>query len=671
MKSFPKQIKLLLALFAVVVLIWADQALAQEILIRGTINATLALIDHVTYFIGFVAGLFVTIGGTLVNWTLSVNSTILTSPTVRTGWVVSRDLANLGFVLAIILIAFATILRIPAYQMQNTLLRLIAAALLVNFSLVLAGVFLDFAGILTNFFIEKAAGGTVGEGLANAFHVQKILQQTEDASVIQKLIQGLAEDPNKHYPFTASVLFVAIFTTIVAISLISLAAMLYIRYIWLTILLILAPLAWLMWIWPDLEHLWKKWWSLFMKWTMFGPAVTFFIYLALAVAKDADSGLLPPVGSGLDASLAITFKELGALLARMISVLGILYGGLYTANAMGIAGAGVGFSVAKGVKNMMVGGAVVGGGITGGLLGTGAGALYRGTIGGGKTFTEDLRRMTAAASGSKIPFVAQAMQAGNRYLEAGAKETMEALEKEADGMSAEGRAATLNAPTLNAGKKAAVINSIAKNNELGKVEDLIKNGKLSRDRFNSFVKSSLDRGGEGAKILLSKNPYLAALKVDRSQYANDEEYKKAQQKEIAGVALKPEAIEFMDIERLRENPALLAKFKVSHLTKLAERAPTDQNLFLDVLKDIIDKMSKEAETIKGIAEDQRTDEHKETLTNLNKLTAIAGTVVRTPILGGTENNKRVALAEKIGATQPSTQSQEKPKLFDQFGNPIK
>ena len=146
-----KYIKNLLALTLILSLGLVHFADAQTIGFLGHVglNALLSSLDGIAYLIGYIAGQFVTIGGTLVNWALDLNSQVLNTNTVKIGWTVSRDIANLGFVFAIILIAFATILRIENYQMQKLLWKLITAALLVNFSLVAAGVFLDFSGGLS------------------------------------------------------------------------------------------------------------------------------------------------------------------------------------------------------------------------------------------------------------------------------------------------------------------------------------------------------------------------------------------------------------------------------------------------------------------------------------------------------------------------------------------
>src|SRR4030042_5966834 len=75
---------------------------------------------------------------------------------VHTGWQIVLNFANLGFVLAIIVIAFSTIFRRESYAMKQTLWKLIVAALLVNFSLVIAGAFINVSDIFSDFFLKQS-----------------------------------------------------------------------------------------------------------------------------------------------------------------------------------------------------------------------------------------------------------------------------------------------------------------------------------------------------------------------------------------------------------------------------------------------------------------------------------------------------------------------------------
>ncbi len=363
-----------LAGITLVFLLTAGIANAQGVIENIGLSAISTIISWVLYTVGYIASLGVTVGGTLVNWALNLNSHILTDNLVQTGWVVSRDIANLGFVFAIILIAFATILQMQSYAMKQVLLRLIAAALIVNFSLVIAGVFIDFSGILTDFFLSRATNGNIslaGEGLVNAIGVHRVFQQNESESVVKNKVTGIAADMNNFVNFIASLAFAVFFTIATATALFSFAAMFFIRYLSLITLLILAPLAWLMWVWPDTKGQWSKWWSEFFKWIWFGPAASFFFYLALSLALTFNKGganFLEGETLGAITNLdntGLLIQNMGRMITQMVSVIGLMYYGLTVANSMGIAGANFGFAVAGKVKGAMLGATTATGGVAG------------------------------------------------------------------------------------------------------------------------------------------------------------------------------------------------------------------------------------------------------------------------------------------------------------------
>jgi len=339
-----------------------------------SINGIAGLGSWVLFMAGTIFSNLVTFGGTLVNWSLNLNSSVLTSQTVQVGWIISRDLANLGFVLTILIIAFATILRVGGYQTKQLLFKLIAAAILVNFSLVFAGIFLDFSGMLTNYFLAQTTSGdtsALGGKLANSFGIQKLLLVKTDASFISKNISSINSDPNSALLFFASLFFVVAFTSICAITLLGLAVMFLIRYIWLTMLLILMPVACLLWIWPETQGQWSKWWSEFLKWVWFGPAATFWIYIALSIATNGDAYNLAGTEqfqmAGILENMTAT-QNFGAIIGQMIAVIGILIGGMMTAEKMGGYGAKISTDLASGLKNKVLGGVgMVGGGIGGGI----------------------------------------------------------------------------------------------------------------------------------------------------------------------------------------------------------------------------------------------------------------------------------------------------------------
>ncbi len=293
----------------------------------------------ITFLAGFIGSAFIQLMAYFVGYGLALNATILdpTNAVIGIGWVAARDLANLGFVLVIIIIAFATILRIKSYGMDQTLWKLIAAALLVNFSLTIAGVFVDFAGVVSNFFLSKITGtGVAGlaSSLMQAFLPQSLLQAKGFAATAAASIKSI-------FTFSGAVnlfgnaFFVTLFTFLIAIAFIVLAVMLFMRFVVLTFLLVLVPIAWLFWAFPALKHLWDKWWDEFLRWVFFLPSALFFLYLAITIANkradyigklaDQTAALGAAAGGPIDNSLIENFP---AKAGQILVLLGFVWGGL-------------------------------------------------------------------------------------------------------------------------------------------------------------------------------------------------------------------------------------------------------------------------------------------------------------------------------------------------------
>jgi len=351
---------------------WAISEIGQGIL--AVLGKVVGFVTYViNYFIGYIAAVLFTLGGFLIKIGLTMNSQLIDSPTVAAGWVVTRDLANLGFVLSIIVIAFATILRQQSYALKQTLWKLVVVALLVNFSLVIAGVFIDLSGVISNLFISKATQGNLDQfanALASSFGAQQLMKITADDL---RGFEGLPEFGANMFGAIASLSFVSLFTVLGAIALLGVAAMLFIRYIALTILLILMPLAWLFWIFPNLASNWSKWWSNFMKWVFFMPAATFFLYLTILLVHNQAENPSSPIdiikmvgaGGGAETILLTTIANPFETFARMVVILGLLVGGLIAANSFGIYGAGAFMSMANGVKGWAIGQITATGGFAG------------------------------------------------------------------------------------------------------------------------------------------------------------------------------------------------------------------------------------------------------------------------------------------------------------------
>ncbi len=322
--------------------------------------------------------LLVSLGGIIILEGLNLSGAVFSSQTVQAGFSISLSLANLGFVLGIIVIAIATILRNETYGIKQMLWKLIAMAILVNFGLVITGPIVGLADNLTGYFLNASGGAanfttTITTAfLPAAFRTppdltsagpvaQSSCAQQTAGTWFQSLNNYLCvhlstlftnSDQTGASDFVRAVmsgLFSAIFIGITAFTLILIGLLMIIRYVYLSILLIILPLAWLTWIFPKFDYL-AKWWGLFLKWTMFPALSLFFLYLAI-LSVSVVGGQVNVTIAALPTSLtnnpndpmlaaALQTGHVGFLPMALqeIVMVGLCLGGIYAANSLSLTG---------------------------------------------------------------------------------------------------------------------------------------------------------------------------------------------------------------------------------------------------------------------------------------------------------------------------------------------
>ncbi len=319
-----------------------------------------------TYAITTIMGLLVAFGAWLVQEALSFNQGIVNTPAVQKGFTVTLAVANLGFVVGIIVIAIGTILRSQSYGMKQMLWKLVVAAILVNFSLVIAGVLLQIADTFTTYFIKAATGGAGG---FDQF-VTNLTQGFAPQALFQNPTVNLGGDFGAILQNILNMVFIIILLFIIFFTFAALAVMLLIRYVYVGFLLILMPMAWLLWIFPSFSGNWTRWWRAFLRWAFFPPIVVFFLYLALFTAQTksgANGGYLQLYANQSAAYAAAQNNVSGAIIqltatggnangvlanaAQMLIVLGLALGGLVAANSLSITGASVAIGTMKSIGN--------------------------------------------------------------------------------------------------------------------------------------------------------------------------------------------------------------------------------------------------------------------------------------------------------------------------------
>jgi len=352
--SWNKKIILAVLLTAVLISLFGNAAdvQAQE---KNT-SADITSDSSVTLFIIVrVAAAALSFTAYLLDFAISLGNKVMSLDAVIIGWQIILGFTNLGFVLAIIVIAFATILRIERYGMKQILWKLVVAALLVNFSLVIAGAIISVSNVATNTFLQATTTENLSNALANALQPQR-LGQVEPSFVDQ--VKGLLDyavsfmSPGAWINFLIRLLFILVFTFLMVLSFLTLFVMLLVRVFALIFLLILSPIVWLLWIFPSTQKYWQKWWQEFIRWNFFAPAVMFFVYLTVKTASlmQHKEGNIYSIISSKSWLGGVTnfFIDENVFKNTMESIvlLALLSGGIYVANKFGIAGGGIGVSLA-------------------------------------------------------------------------------------------------------------------------------------------------------------------------------------------------------------------------------------------------------------------------------------------------------------------------------------
>lgn len=309
---------------------------------------------------------------------------------ITTGWGLTRDVLNMFFVIALLVIAFATILRIESYQYKVLLPKLIYAALLVNFSRTIATVMVDFSNVLMKTLLGLSKG-TISETFAQVIFGKGVMQI---ATTTAKIPEG--GDFSVVYNLIFAYVFTIMLVLGMSMAILGLTIMMLVRSLMLMILIILSPVAFVLNILPVTAQYAKKWWDEFLKYVFYGPVAAFMIYLAVLLAREVGTkisgttkGKLDLIGDPKQVDglmntegffsilLVIAFLFMSILIIKALSPMAAgaamgFYkrGGRLTGKAAGWgakwAGRRVGRSLAKG-KDGLIGGAV--GGVAGGVAG--------------------------------------------------------------------------------------------------------------------------------------------------------------------------------------------------------------------------------------------------------------------------------------------------------------
>ncbi|HEX9722457.1 MAG TPA: type IV secretion system protein [Candidatus Paceibacterota bacterium] len=289
----------------------------------------------------------------VTNWIITTLINVGVAPGVgpqfvTDGWTFSRNFVNIFFLLILVFIGLATILRLREYELQKTLPRLIVVALLVNFSGLLVGFLADVGNIITVFFTQNITGAP-GAGLGSSAFRQ-IFNAGGDATTQAFANAGdLASGFAAALAIGAALGFFFIFATIAYLAI---ALVFFLRLVILWVLVILAPFAFLFSILPITRKWWNQWLDALIQWSFITVPLAFFMWLANNVLANPISSLSS--GPSLTGNISGWSTLIGLMMSPFVAIVllfiglgmsasmsGFIRGGLRFARHAGAVGVGV------------------------------------------------------------------------------------------------------------------------------------------------------------------------------------------------------------------------------------------------------------------------------------------------------------------------------------------
>ncbi|MEY4731504.1 MAG: hypothetical protein RL681_450 [Candidatus Parcubacteria bacterium] len=490
------------------------------------------------YIASWILGIFIAIAAFLVGIALKLNVDVVSSAFVTTGFNVALSVANLGFVIGMIVMALMTIIRYQPYGVKQMLWRIVVMAIVVNFGLLIAGSILGVANSLTSYWLEgtNPAGSNnsyanFASSLAGAFNPQTSFTET---ATVEFEGNSAAADTGAGFAALlspiASVVITIVTLLMIIIALMTLAVMLIVRLVTLSVLLVLLPLAWVSWVFPLTRGNWEKWWHSFLSQAFFPPIVVFFMWLVITTGQQM---------GGLDTIKAETYSSsnpfgsfLGSLILGLVAPFaqgavfaGLVLGGIIVSQKMGIRFASNGIAAAQSAGKAF-----------GGYVGRRAGSAARGAAQKEVRVPGTQKRIslqkginalqTSSVPGiSRIPGMSAIGRAGQSLIDRGGKGIVKNLQSELKSKDS-GQLAENVSGNMDRDKQIAHVNELVSRGDIGLLKSKGIGGKSLDSWMTENKKAFADRGMAKQFMDLEKSSG-ASVDMLNKQQAKDQAAKQA------------------------------------------------------------------------------------------------------------------------------------------------
>ncbi len=282
-----------------------------------TYNLAASVISIFQTFFGYIlAGIM-----KIFDLTLMMSVGFYNAPVVDAAWGILRDFSNMFFIVALIIMAFATIFEVSGYNFKSMIVRFLIAAVMINFSLALSKTFLQFSDILSHVFLN--ALGDISSQLGQGLRVVNTTPNPGSISVFGSFFGGILQT-------SITGIWGLILIGIVIMSMGTATAFIFVRIPIIWFLLVFAPIPILLSIFPGTKKNFDWWLNMMLGWGLYLPVFLFFLYFGMYFLSKQDE-ILTAVNLGNTAIPGdVTFQMIFSYFLACFFILG----GVKTANSI-------------------------------------------------------------------------------------------------------------------------------------------------------------------------------------------------------------------------------------------------------------------------------------------------------------------------------------------------
>ncbi len=316
----------------------SSQAVVVETVLNGLVDMIATILIELSKLCIFLTIFFLRAFITLASYNNFIDVSV-----VKLGWVMVRDVANMFFIVGLLVIAFATILGFESYEWKHGLVKIVLMAILINFSNLIAQLVIDVAHIFTITFLN-AVSATAGGNLITLFQMDKILELAQNSPSELGATREVAS-----LTLFAGAVLAFIFALLAALTIGAYMVVMIFRIVVLWALIVLSPLAFMLYAIPKGEKYATEWWSEFSKHVIVAPIMVFFLWLAFAtlgtgqIISEIQSGpnVIQLNSSGEKQSVTVLEISTWENFASFLLGIGFLWVGIKKTEETGATGAGL------------------------------------------------------------------------------------------------------------------------------------------------------------------------------------------------------------------------------------------------------------------------------------------------------------------------------------------